>query len=251
MGRIAALTSIAMLAFAANSVLARLALGGGGMDAFAYTGIRLGSGALMLALLVALRGRPLSWADGKWRSAAALFGYALCFSIAYLMLSAGTGALILFASVQLGMLGWAISRGDRPGPLEALGMVLAFGGLLYLLAPGLTAPNPFGAALMVVVGALLGRLYAARARLAQPADRHGGQFPALPAAGPAAGCGQRLCRAALTDGDFLCRALGRGGLGARLCHLVCGAAGADPGAGGDYPAQRTGHCGAGGHAFDR
>src|SRR5262249_18519223 len=90
--------------------------------------------------------------DGSWFGAAALVCYALAFSIAYLMLGAGTGALILFASVQIGMLSWAILKGDRPGPPEMLGMGIAFAALIYLVSPGLVAPSPFGALLMAAAG---------------------------------------------------------------------------------------------------
>ena len=89
---------------------------------------------------------------GSWAGAAALLGYALAFSIAYLMLGAGTGALILFASVQIGMLAWAIVKGDRPGPLEWLGFCIAFGALIFLVMPGLVAPPPLGTALMALAG---------------------------------------------------------------------------------------------------
>jgi drug/metabolite transporter (DMT)-like permease len=149
--RLVLLTALAMLAFAANSVLARLAFATAGAEPLSYTGIRLASGAVTLFALLALRRAPLRPA-GSWPAAGALFGYALAFSVAYLMLGAGTGALILFASVQLGMLGWAIYRGDRPGPLEWLGLALAFIGFAWLVAPGLVAPDPLGAALMVGAG---------------------------------------------------------------------------------------------------
>ena len=153
MVRIVALTAVAMLAFAANSVLARLALGPAGADAMAYTGIRLASGAIALAVLLAAahRGRGYRIA-GSWTGAAALAGYALAFSIAYIMLGAGVGALILFASVQIGVIGAAIVKGDRPGILEWMGLAVAFTGLVYLVSPGLTAPNPLGALLMVAAG---------------------------------------------------------------------------------------------------
>ena len=153
MVRIVALTAVAMLAFAANSVLARLALGPVGADAMAYTGIRLASGAIALAVLLAAahRGRGYRIA-GSWTGAAALAGYALAFSIAYIMLGAGVGALILFASVQIGVIGAAIVKGDRPGILEWTGLAVAFTGLVYLVSPGLTAPAPLGALLMVAAG---------------------------------------------------------------------------------------------------
>ena len=149
--RIIALTVIAMIAFAANSVLARLAFATAGAEPLSYTGIRLAAGAATLAVLLALRRRNVRL-GGSWSGVAALFGYAILFSIAYILLGAGTGALILFASVQIGMLGWAVYRGGRPGLIEWLGFVVAFAGLVYLLSPGVVAPNPLGALLMLVAG---------------------------------------------------------------------------------------------------
>ena len=165
--RIGLLTAIAILGFAANSVLARLALASDMPDPLGYTGLRLAAGAATLAALLAWRraredgGRFT--VDGSWPAAAALFGYAIAFSIAYVMLGTGTGALILFASVQIGMLSWAVVKGDRPGPLEWLGLAGAFASLVYLVSPGLVAPDPVGTALMVTAGlswsvySLLGR----------------------------------------------------------------------------------------------
>lgn len=152
--KIAVLTGLAMVAFAANSVLNRMALATGEADALTYTGVRLASGGLMLGLILAWRG------DAPWRGriggsnggALALFVYAIAFSFAYVELAAGTGALLLFASVQLGMLGWAIARGDRPGPLEWVGFGAAMLFLVLLLMPGLTAPDPLGALLMIGAG---------------------------------------------------------------------------------------------------
>ena len=152
--RIAGLTSLAMIAFAGNSILNRLALAQDLIDPVSYAGIRLLSGAVMLALLLRWRGTGWGMAaqGGSWWAALALALYALAFSVAYLRLAAGTGALILFAAVQLGMLGWASLRGDRPGPLELAGFVLALAFLVALLAPGVSAPDPGAAALMVVAG---------------------------------------------------------------------------------------------------
>ena len=149
--RTIALTTIAMVAFAANSVLARLAFATAGAEPLSYTGIRLAAGAITLAILLLARRQSLR-PVGSWTGAAALFGYAILFSIAYVLLGAGTGALILFASVQFGILGWAILKGDRPKPLEWLGLALAFGGLVYLVSPGLVAPHPVGTALMIGAG---------------------------------------------------------------------------------------------------
>jgi drug/metabolite transporter (DMT)-like permease len=145
------LTAVAMVAFAANSVLARLAFATAGAEPLSYTGIRLAAGAITLAALLLFRRQPLKLA-GSWAGAAALFGYAILFSIAYILLGAGTGALILFASVQLGILGWAVYKGDRPGLLEWLGLAIAFTALVYLVSPGLVAPHPLGTLLMVVAG---------------------------------------------------------------------------------------------------
>jgi drug/metabolite transporter (DMT)-like permease len=164
--RVIVLTVLAMLAFAANSVLARLALSSGAIDAAAFTGVRLASGALVLGLLLWLRaGGPavLTRLTGSWAQSAALFGYAICFSLAYNLLGASMGALILFASVQIGMVTRAVWAGDRPAPLEWVGLLAAAGAFIYLVSPGLAAPHPLGAALMIVAGlcwagySLLGR----------------------------------------------------------------------------------------------
>ncbi len=157
--RITVLTATAMAAFAANSVLNRIALAEGAANAMTYTGIRLASGAVTLALILAASsggpGRVLRGSGhlgGSIGGAVALLGYAVAFSLAYLDLAAGTGALLLFASVQIGMLGWAIVQGDRPGALEWTGVLAAIVFLILLLRPGLTAPDPLGAILMVMAG---------------------------------------------------------------------------------------------------
>ncbi len=152
--KIALLTTLAMVAFAANSVLNRIALAEGEADALTYTGVRLVSGAVMLAVILSWReGAPrLGTLGGSNRGALALFVYAIAFSYAYLELAAGTGALLLFAAVQLGMLGWAIRNGDRPSVFEWTGFGVAILFLVLLMMPGLTAPDPFGAALMILAG---------------------------------------------------------------------------------------------------
>jgi drug/metabolite transporter (DMT)-like permease len=146
-----------MVAFAANSVLCRLALGRATVDAASFTTIRLLSGAVaLLALALMLHsGRPIA-PRGSWRAACALFGYAIAFSFAYLSLSAGTGALILFGAVQLTMIAAALRAGERPGALQWLGFAAAIAGLVYLVAPGVTAPSPLGALLMAFAGACWG-----------------------------------------------------------------------------------------------
>lgn len=137
-----------MAAFAANSVLARLALQGHA-DPWTFTALRLGAGAAALGLLLAVRRvRPA----GDAGSAAALLVYAAGFSVAYLALPTGTGALALFGAVQLTMIGWGLAHGERLRPAAWLGLALALGGLAWLVAPGLGAPPPGPALGMVAAG---------------------------------------------------------------------------------------------------
>ena len=160
-----ALTVFALVAFAANSVLCRLALGHGAMDPGTFTLVRLLSGALALAGLRMARPAPAGGPARRlpWISAALLFLYAAPFSFAYISLGAGTGALILFASVQATMLGGAMGAGERFRWLEAAGLAIALGGLTYLVVPGLSAPSPVGSALMVIAGISWG-VYSLRGR---------------------------------------------------------------------------------------
>ncbi len=145
------LVALTICAFAANSVLCRLALGGGLIDAASFTSLRLASGAVVLAVLLAWRGQ-LARPALDARAALALFAYAICFSYAYLSLPAGTGALLLFCAVQLTMLGAGLARGERPPAQGWLGIAAALGGLVYLLAPGIHAPEPGAALAMSVAG---------------------------------------------------------------------------------------------------
>jgi drug/metabolite transporter (DMT)-like permease len=184
--KIAFLTALAMLAFAANSVLNRLALADGHADALIYTGIRLAAGAGMLYLILRWRGSGLRWRHppGSTAGALALLVYATAFSLAYQKLAAGTGALLLFAAVQVGMLGWAIRKGDRPGAVEWTGFSIAALSLCALLLPGLSAPDPTGAGLMILAG-LAWAAYSliGRGSAAPLADTGGNFLRCLPAAG--------------------------------------------------------------------
>ena len=159
---IAGLTALALLAFAGNSLLCRAALRDTAIDPASFTLLRIVSGALVLALLVGLRA-PAQLRAGSWTSAAALFAYAIAFSYAYIGLSAGTGALILFGAVQASMLGWALLRGERFGAVQTLGFALAIAGLIGLLLPGLSAP-PFGAALLMLLAGIAWGVYSLRGR---------------------------------------------------------------------------------------
>lgn len=149
------LTALAMLAFAGNSLLCRLALKDTEIDAASFTSLRLASGALTLCLLLRLR-RGDGVLAGNWSGAVALFAYAAAFSFAYVSLDAGVGALLLFGAVQVSMLLWGFYRGERLTALTATGLLLALGGLLALLLPGASAPALGGALLMLLAGAAWG-----------------------------------------------------------------------------------------------
>jgi drug/metabolite transporter (DMT)-like permease len=164
-GMILGLTMVAMLAFAANSLLARAGLGDGAIDAASFTAIRLMSGAVALAAVMAVQSGGDRWRRpaGSWVSALCLFGYAIAFSLAYLRLGAATGALVLFAVVQATMIGWGMVRRQLPSRGEVVGLAIAFAAFVWLLLPGLQAPDPMGAALMAVAGASWG-VYSLRGR---------------------------------------------------------------------------------------
>ena len=154
-GRTIALTAAAMVAFAANSVLCRLALGAELIDAASFATVRTVSGAVILGIALMLRsGKPQAQPD--WRSVITLYLYMVFFSFAYLSLSAGTGALVLFGAVQLTMFVVALRSGEHFSPLSWIGLVLAIAGLVYLVSPGVTAPDPLGAGLMAVAGVAWG-----------------------------------------------------------------------------------------------
>jgi drug/metabolite transporter (DMT)-like permease len=179
-------TGCALVAFAANSVLCRLALGGGAaIDAASFTTIRLAAGACVLLLITAaLKRKSLSLRRrGSFASALLLFLYAAAFSFAYINLSTGTGALILFGSVQATMLVAALSSGERPHPLEWSGLALALCGLVYLVFPGLSSPPLASSTLMAVAGISWG-LYSLRGRGGSDplADTTGNFVLALPLA---------------------------------------------------------------------
>nr|WP_314872777.1 DMT family transporter [uncultured Pseudomonas sp.] len=146
---------LSLLAFAANSVFCRLALRDGAIDATAFTAIRLGSGAVVLAALVYCTRRPCRPA-GSWAAGLALFAYAWLFSLAYLQLGAGTGALILFGAVQVSMFGIGLCRGEPLQRKVLLGMLIAFAGLLALLLPGIDAPPLASALVMLGAGVAWG-----------------------------------------------------------------------------------------------
>lgn len=206
------LTALALTAFAGNSVLCRLALGGHTIDAAGFTLVRVAAGALVLALLKVVT-RPPGEPRHDPLAPLLLFGYAGAFSFAYRSLTAGTGALILFGAVQATMMIAAVRAAERPRPVEITGLVIALAGLVYLVLPGLHAPSPGGAALMAVAGVAWG-IYSVRGRgsRAPLADTAWNFAWALPVAGlvaagdfhelhvTAAGAGWAVLSGAVTSG---------------------------------------------------
>lgn len=156
------ITVVAIAAFAGNSVLCRVALTGGEIDAASFTVVRILSGALMLLGLIALRTRSFTL-GGNWWSALALFAYAAGFSFAYVSLSAATGALLLFGAVQVTMIGYGIWSGERLNFRQFVGVIVAVVGLFGLLLPGVQAPPLLAAVLMLGAGVAWG-IYSLRGR---------------------------------------------------------------------------------------
>jgi drug/metabolite transporter (DMT)-like permease len=155
------LAFVALIAFASNSILTRMALGGGRMDAASFTTVRLAAGALVLTALVRIQAR--SWAPLRGHGSAgrlvgplALFAYAAPFSFAYVRIGAAAGALLLFGAVQLTMIGWGIATGERPRPRTWFALAIAAGGLGWLILPSVGRPDPVGSALMIVAGCAWG-----------------------------------------------------------------------------------------------
>ena len=184
------LTMLAMLAFAGNSLLCRMALQHTAIDAASFTAIRLLSGAIVLWLVVQMRVRrqqsqpasgeavpqAIAATAGSWGSALALFAYAITFSYAYFSLTAATGALLLFGMVQVTMIGVGLWQGERLGLQQSIGMVFAVGGLVGLLLPGLSAPPLLGAVLMLGAGVAWG-IYSLRGKgVGDPTEVTAGNF---------------------------------------------------------------------------
>ncbi len=168
------MTLLALFAFAGNSILCRMALDVEQIDAASFTLLRLGSGAALLTLMMRTPSKLEKHHSGSWRSGFWLMLYAVGFSYAYQFVDAGAGALVLFAAVQLMMLGWAAAKGERLTLLGSLGLTASAAGLLVLLLPGADAPRPAGIALMGIAG-IAWALYSLRGQgsLAPIADTRG------------------------------------------------------------------------------
>ena len=173
--RLIALTTLTMIAFAANSVLCRMALKETALDAASFTSLRLLSGAAMLWLLMRWqRQAPLQ--HGTWRSALALFIYAVALSFAYRSINTGAGALMLFGAVQATMLIAGFIAGERMSRMQSTGFVAALIGLVILVSPGVEAPSVLDSLLMLASGVAWG-IYSLWGRgLANPAAATAGNF---------------------------------------------------------------------------
>ncbi len=145
------LTALAMVCFAGNSLLCRLALRSQAIDPASFTAVRLGSAAVVMAVLARVGGRGRAH-GGSWTSAVVLFVYAIAFSLAYVQIGAGLGALLLFGAVQITMIGWGLVQGERPDSAEWSGLALAILGLLVLTHPAVSGSPLGGMALMLLAG---------------------------------------------------------------------------------------------------
>jgi drug/metabolite transporter (DMT)-like permease len=183
MKRIAGAVLFALIAFAANSVLCRMALRQSHIDPTSFTSIRLLAGAITLWVLVRARSRPVGDLGGSWFSAAALLGYAIAFSFAYVELAAGTGALLLFGAVQVVMIAGGVIAAERIDHVVISGWLLAAAGLVLLLLPGITAPAGLYAFFMLMAGVAWG-IYSLRGRRSKDAlkDTAGNFVRAAPGA---------------------------------------------------------------------
>ena len=216
--RVAGLTTLAMLAFAANSLLCRLALRDGHIDAASFTTLRVCSGALVLWLLLRMRGGGNGATHGNWPSALALFVYAAGFSFAYLSLSAATGALLLFGAVQATMIGYGLWHREHLNRLQSIGLVLAAAGLTALLLPGLSAPPLLGSLLMALAGIAWG-IYSLRGRGGtDPAASTAGNFAR--AAPLALGLSAITLSQAQTDTAGIAYALASGALASGIGYVI-------------------------------
>jgi drug/metabolite transporter (DMT)-like permease len=169
------LTLLAMIAFASNSLLCRGALRDTSIDAASFTLVRIFAGAIALYLIVIARSRfsflitrHSSLSSGNWISAFALFGYAAAFSFAYVDLSAGTGALLLFGAVQATMILWGLRKRERLDAIQIVGLAAALIGLVLLVLPGISAP-PFTSSVLMLGAGVAWGIYSLRGKNAADA----------------------------------------------------------------------------------
>lgn len=215
--RFALLTLAALVAFAANSILCRLALADGSIDPATFTLVRIGSGAIVLWVIVLL-GKRHSLSSGNWLSAGMLFAYAIFFSLAYVGLAAGTGALLLFGSVQATMLLASFFGGHRLGWRQSFGLAIALAGLGYLVAPGVSSPPLVEAHLMVLAGVAWG-FYSLRGRgVTHPIGATAGNF--VRAVPLAVACGLIMLAANHVSPRGIALAVGSGAITSGLGYVA-------------------------------
>lgn len=160
-------TGLTLIAFAANSVLCRLALGENTVDASSFTVIRLLSGAFVLLIILKINSsKHSSLIKGSWSAGLMLFLYAATFSFAYITLDTGTGAIILFGSVQITMILLSLISGNRLHITEWIGVSVAFIGFVYLVLPGATSPSIIGFSFMTIAGIAWG-IYTLKGRYSE------------------------------------------------------------------------------------
>jgi drug/metabolite transporter (DMT)-like permease len=175
MARIATATIFALLAFAANSILCRMALRVATIDPLTFTSIRIVSGAITLALVLLFRSRKVHM-GGSWISALELIGYAATFSVAYMALTAGTGALLLFGAVQVVMIAAGYRAGERINRAVAVGWLAAVGGIIALTLPSVSSP-PLSASFLMLLAGIAWGLYSLRGRRSsEPIAETAGNF---------------------------------------------------------------------------
>jgi len=217
--RVITLTALAMIAFAGNSLLCRLALKDTAIDAASFTTVRLVSGALTLWLIARMR-QGAHTGGGSWPSAFALFLYAAGFSFAYVSLPAATGALLLFGAVQATMIGRGIWAGERLRGLPLVGFILALGGLVGLLLPGLSAPPLLGSMLMLGAGIAWG-VYSLRGKAAgDPTRVTAGNFLRTVPVAAALSTITYLYAGASLDGAGLAYAIASGALASGIGYAI-------------------------------
>ena len=170
-----ALTGLAMAAFAANSVLCRLALSQAAIDPATFTLVRLASGTCVLCLILSRRRKP-EQPGGSWLASVALFAYAAAFSFAYASLPTGMGSLLLFGAVQTTMVGYGLVRGERLTAWQWIGLTIAVAGLTVLVAPGALVPSVTGACLMLTAGVAWGAYSLLGRGIANPLSATAGNF---------------------------------------------------------------------------
>ena len=218
--RLLLLTTAALIGFSANSLLTRAALQAGRLDALTFVGVRLVSGAVMLWLIMRWRQRAAVQEDGGQKSAVALFAYAILFTIAYILIGAGVGALILFGAVQVTMISAGLIFGEQPRATDWLGAACALAGLLVLTIPGATAPNPLGAAMMAGAGCAWG-IYSLHGRSSRdPLGATAGNFRRAAIPGAALSLGGAFAQYAHVTTSGLLLAMASGALASGVGYTL-------------------------------